>query len=382
MDESESKAEESKEERRFDPELLKKGLRCDLDQYKMLKRCSLDGNIDRWNNWRKNNPSVDIELEGQDFSRWWLKDVMLRKLAEEGDVYLQRAVFNDARLESAKFNFAHLQNTTFIDANLESAIFYKAHLQGADFQTVLTNGATSFWESEIDRESSFLGVSLDTVRIHPKTKQLLEYNIRRKNWEEWYKNEDVPITRSSLLPNTKMRLATNRLLKRIIRRFWGLSDYGRSTGRIIEGFFALAMLFAIVYYTWGALDYYVFNLENEPGIVSNLFANEHGVVKWWLVPSRTMYFSVVTMTTLGFGDMYANAQSIWGHILLTIQVILGYVLLGALVTRFAVLFTAGGPAGTFADEERVATKTRRHRRDKFEMRSTKSETNRNDQNSK
>ncbi len=29
-------------------------------------------------------------------------------------------------------------------------------------------------------------------------------------------------------------------------------------------------------------------------------------------------------------------------------VILGYVLLGALITRFAVLFTAGGPAGTFS----------------------------------
>ena len=58
------------------------------------------------------------------------------------------------------------------------------------------------------------------------------------------------------------------------------------------------------------------------------------------------------MTTLGFGDMFANAQSIWGHILLTFQVILGYVLFGALITRLAVLFTAGGPAGKFADEEK------------------------------
>jgi len=56
------------------------------------------------------------------------------------------------------------------------------------------------------------------------------------------------------------------------------------------------------------------------------------------------------MTTLGFGDMHANCQSFWGHLLLTVRVILGYVLLGALITRFAVLFTAGGPAGKFADE--------------------------------
>ena len=43
---------------------------------------------------------------------------------------------------------------------------------------------------------------------------------------------------------------------------------------------------------------------------------------------------------------------VFGHIFLTFQVILGYVLLGALVTRFAVLFTAGGPAGKFEDEKK------------------------------
>jgi len=54
--------------------------------------------------------------------------------------------------------------------------------------------------------------------------------------------------------------------------------------------------------------------------------------------------------------MYASAHSffrgLFGHALLALQVILGYVLLGALVTRFAVLFTAGGPAGKFADEKK------------------------------
>jgi hypothetical protein len=52
---------------------------------------------------------------------------------------------------------------------------------------------------------------------------------------------------------------------------------------------------------------------------------------------------------LGFGDVAANPDSWGGQTLLMLQVILGYVLLGALVTRFAVLFTAGGPAGKFSD---------------------------------
>jgi len=52
-------------------------------------------------------------------------------------------------------------------------------------------------------------------------------------------------------------------------------------------------------------------------------------------------------------EPHTNAHHFWrglfGHILLAIQVILGYVLLGALVTWFAVLIAAGGPAGRFAD---------------------------------
>jgi hypothetical protein len=49
------------------------------------------------------------------------------------------------------------------------------------------------------------------------------------------------------------------------------------------------------------------------------------------------------MTTLGFGDIRANPKSVSGHILVTTQVIWGYFLLGAIVTRLGILFTSGGP---------------------------------------
>ena len=51
----------------------------------------------------------------------------------------------------------------------------------------------------------------------------------------------------------------------------------------------------------------------------------------------------VTMTTLGFGDIYAKPDCFWGYFFLTAQVILGYVLLGVLITRLAVLFNSDGP---------------------------------------
>jgi len=55
------------------------------------------------------------------------------------------------------------------------------------------------------------------------------------------------------------------------------------------------------------------------------------------------------MTTLGFGDMYANPNSFFGHLFLIFQVLWGYILLGALITRLSILFTAGGPAKKFSD---------------------------------
>jgi hypothetical protein len=179
-----------------------------------------------------------------------------------------------------------------------------------------------FVECELDRKTDFRRVGLDSARIGPATKQLLEYNARRTNWESWYEE--------------------HWLLQWPVKLFWSFSDYGISTWRIIGWFFLLALAFASIYANCACWW--------PPGIVSNLDVEPH--LPLWhyflLVLLRPVYFSIVTMTTLGFGDMHANETSIWGHVLLTFQVILGYVLLGALVTRFAVLFSAGGPAGKFS----------------------------------
>jgi len=124
-----------------------------------------------------------------------------------------------------------------------------------------------------------------------------------------------------------------------------VSDYGRSTGRILFCFFLAAFVFAGIYYLCG--------LVKPPGIIENLFVVEPGKVNVprYIVPLRAIYFSIVTMTTLGFGDIYANPKSIAGHLCLIAQVILGYGFLAALVTRLAVLFTADGPARAYHKKE-------------------------------
>jgi len=354
-----------------------KDLRCDPKQLELLKKCSEKKDCAEWNSWRLKHPKEEIWLEGADLHYVHLHGASLdhahlqqANLADahleraeldcvhlEGaqlvDAHLEGAILLDANLESASLGYIHLEEANLICANLkgvdlmhahlEGASLCRAHLEGAgleyshieganlegaylegtDFTASVVDGSTLFWNCSVDRKTDFRGVGLDSCRIDEKTKYLLQYNRRRMNCEDWYKEHP--------------RLAWP------VKAFFWMSDYGLSTSRIIFTFFGLALIFAGIYY--------ICALVNSPGIVSNLFEGNEGPVPGWLVPFRAIYFSIVTMTTLGFGDMHANCQSFWGHLLLTIQVILGYVLLGALVIRFGVLFTSGVIPGEFKEEK-------------------------------
>ena len=395
MNETNSQNENPKEERRYDPELKNRGLRCDLDQCEMLKRCSEKGEegIKEWNKWRsmKQNRHKDFHLEGAPLGECYLKNIDLGLKGVEyngewsgkkgtSEVFLRKANLKWAKmqgarimgthlegakmwyahLEDADVSNAHLEDAELLEANLRGAYLAEAKLQDADFSRVVVDGSTLIWTNEVNRGTKFEGVGLDAARIYPRTEQLLECVIRRMNWEEWYEYKDW----YKLKPNQERNKYSQFFLKNTISRFWAISDYGISTKGVIKTFFKWALIFAVVYYACGMIDYLLLDVKDHPGIVSNLFVLEDNqqAVSGWLVPLRAVYFSIVTMTTLGFGDMYANAHSVvrglFGHVLLALQVILGYVLLGALVTRFAVLFTAGGPAGKFADDKGKKDKKR------------------------
>jgi len=307
----------------------KKKPRCDQKQLELLLECSGNNNISEWNQWRKENKNKDILLEGAPLGGHDLKGVHLNsgvlkdndKHCFQGKVYLKGANFYSADLEEAFLTEAYLEGAQLKLAHLKDADLSFAHLQGTDLTSAnlesaslrwaIVDGSTLMKDCEVDSNTDFRGVGLGYVRIDEEIKLLLQYNMRRINWKEWYKNHC--------------------LWRWPISIFWYVSDYGRNTPRIVKVFFYLAFIFAVVY-------------ANSPGTVSGLNVEPHEPLWHYflLLIVRPVYFSIVTMTTLGFGDMYANIQSIWGHVLLTVQVLCGYVLLGAIVSRFAILFTAGG----------------------------------------
>ncbi len=314
-----NRQQENPENKKFDPE-----------QYKILKRCSDKKDITEWKKYREAHPGKEILLEGADLLGAHLEG------ADLSGAHLEGAKLRRSHLEGAKLSKAHLEETKFDDANLRGTRFLNSHFESANFKGAISDGETILIKCFINRDTDFRAVGLDNIRIDAGTKYRLKYNSRRKNWQQWYKN--------------------HKFLQFIARPFWWFTDYGTSAKRIISTFSIAAFIFAAVYYSWGCIDLYLLDNEESPGIVANLFFDENGLISAKYVPLRAVYFSIVTMTTLGFGDMYAQPNGCAGHILLMAQVILGYILLGALITYFGTLFTAGGPLAKLSKTAKQAKK--------------------------
>jgi len=81
-----------------------------------------------WNEWRKENPSVEIDLSGADLNG----AILIGKLFIEAD--LNEANLNKADLRFADLNGANLNEADLREANLSKADLTGANLSGADFR--------------------------------------------------------------------------------------------------------------------------------------------------------------------------------------------------------------------------------------------------------
>lgn len=313
--------------------------------------------------WRIENPGEKLLLNGADLCKADLIGADLRS-ADLSNAYLDGAYLIGANLQRADLPFAHLNGTILSKAylngadltgvhlkkasldgawlnekegegeeaalsgtclyaaDLSGAVFVDAKLQGAKLQMAIVDGKTSLRDIEIDNETDCTGMGLGNVRMEPHIRSHLEYNIRRIAWEKQYKKSKL----TWCFPG---------------RMLW-LANYGYSYGtrRIAWTFIFFAFAFASIYMIRtpapACMPWLAF--EGESFVEHLEVYNNDGEYVRWLTWVRAIYFSIVTMTTLGFGDIVANPLSLCGNILLILHVGIGYVLLGALITRFAILF--------------------------------------------
>ena len=78
----------------------------------------------------------------------------------------------------------------------------------------------------IDEDTDFRDMGIENTRIQSGKKILLKYNTRRMNWKDWYKGKS----------KNKWKIKFCQFKTLSVRLFWAISDYGRSTRRIIWSF--------------------------------------------------------------------------------------------------------------------------------------------------
>ncbi|ABW33340.1 pentapeptide repeat-containing protein [Acaryochloris marina] len=358
----------------------------------------LKNGVDSWNRWRESHPGVKPDLSQIDLCEKNLSGVKLSEanLSQSllGGTVLTKACLKGANLTGSYLAGAILKKADLRLANLSGIDFWcvdlsEANLSGVDlrgtiFDNVdlcgtiakfsLVDGKTGITDCRIDDKTNFSAVGLDSARIEEHIKSKLKRNIRKifwnkqyANWRKWKKHYLHWLKRNNKRINILQKIpaliletpglslilvfAINIFVSaytQVIRIFWWISDYGSSTTKIICTFVGCSLFFSIAYLigtpapdgdSWPTPFANPFLVDFSDDILNQSLCKKNlGFICLFELWFRSLYFSVVTMTTLGFGEIHAHPLSITGQFLVMSQVLIGYVLLGALITRLSILF--------------------------------------------
>lgn len=224
-----------------------------------------------------------------------------------GQARLEGACMVGARLERASLTSAVLDDADLRGAHLAQARLREASLQGAELSSADLRGA-DLSDAQVDR-ACFRRADLRDARLS---------GVRGYTHADWVGADlrSADFVGASLLrqhaldQNFLHEFREQGPANKVIYALWHItSDCGRSLGR--WGLWTL--LLAVVYaglYTQVNIDY--------------------GDAETWLSP---FYFSVVTLTTLGYGD--ALPTDVLSQAVVISQVLLGYFMLGGLLSIFS-----------------------------------------------
>ena len=202
---------------------------------------------------------------------------------------LSSSDFSNADLDSAKLKGANFDSTKIIDTNFSNAEF-----QQTDFKNVkVTHSRELIFESTVNCVSRFKGVNAQEILHNPMLSQ--------------YAADQAYLAQYAKIHKSKYFL------------WLGLSDCGRSF--FLLGFWSIviATIFTIIYINMGPCEFELSNFQCKT-------VAESGIQEFLIM----LYYSVVTFTTLGFGDITPKGE--FSMIIVMFEVILGYIFLGMLIS--------------------------------------------------
>lgn len=240
----------------------------------------------------------DNNLQGRDLSKANLIHADLRG-AELYKPNLRKAELHNSDLRGAKLYNSNLCKAILPEAKLQGAILRESNLRDANLQDANLQGAdlrnTSFEKTNVagvlsNRDTLFRGI-------------YVTHAIGSQQFVRFAKDQDY-----------LEELRSTKCGRFIYRIWWLFADCGRSFLRWASWSIGFAIMFACIFCSLGP-DNFAINSTLPFKFITML------------------YYSVVTFTTLGFGDIIPNTTcaSIW----VMVEVVMGYIMLGGLISILA-----------------------------------------------
>jgi len=284
-----------------------------------------------------------------------LEGTFLRDNSDFSYANFQRANLGGSKMINAMFESTNFQDSKLMYVEMDGSSFDHSEFKGAQLEISSLDIKTSFIGTKfydcligigkrVDENIAIKVLSRGVINNAQFMDPVLGRKVRDQAWlNRWRENIDRAQPQwFSPLENFLRRVKSSLTLKlqpviswlkrffkiplfttieyfsrRILQFLWWISsNYGRNTWPWIMWSFGFIIIFAFIY---NSLGFNHFDIEKIPK------------ENWGF--GAYLYYSVVTFTTLGFGDI--TARSHWGMFWASLEVICGYVMLGGLIAIFA-----------------------------------------------
>jgi hypothetical protein len=284
---------------------------------------------------------VTGEVAPRDLRGVVLHDVDLTDVSGLSDASLDYAVFESVHLENASLTGSSMRFATFSGTtSLQGVVARHASFEGAVCNGISLQGSDLFHVNicSCDLRNTDLRGALLAHAIINMEGTFGFLSLKRR----WTKFGGPYQTLADLHPDTRMRLRKHIAVSSeimdlhhqhpILAPLWYLlANYGRSAGRL--GTVALAgwLFFALMYH---GLPLPRFLDGTWLGTALQWLAPHFSVsgTRRLLTGSEAMYLSVVTLTTLGYGDIVPAAGDGMARFLVGTEAVSGVILMGAFIS--------------------------------------------------
>ncbi|WP_408957431.1 pentapeptide repeat-containing protein [Natrinema sp. 74] len=289
--------------------------------------------------YERNTPASGERLDGANFEGASLSRTSFlagRSLIEADftGAILDGADLSGADLRQSTFRDIDAHGASFRDANLHDAVFVFADLRGADFRNarlyragltdVRLNVETTFgerpvYETEIDGSHGVTERAEAAQWVYRELQRLYDENALPERVHEYYLREKHFRRRRAWQTGDYRRAITLAGSRWIMR-------YGTSPWRVVATSLVLILVCAALYPLTGGIQ----EVGTETAIAYRIRAPAQTPV-WFLAEAyfKSLYFSVVTFATLGYGDLQPVGSA--ARAIAAVETLLGSLLVALLV---------------------------------------------------